>query len=321
MTRAFQIRRKSFALGILEELSVARSTDALCRAVERTAREVARASAGRLYLYDAETQQLTRQPSDGPPSVLELSGRALAAQCAAACQPLLEEGERPTAVALPLVHHAALAGVLEIEDMRLPPHESLLETLGELCTVSAALLASVSEIEGLERLQARTQDGLVRAQEALEPASAGHVARVGAVSAELASLLDLSTRARRLLWEAAQYHDVGRLLLAGNSPADIERHHARAGAEYLRENPRLAPVAALVEAHHLPYDAAAHVPLEGWVLALAEDLEEARRQADGRPAAEWIGRFVDARADIHHPDAVDALRELLRRSRLATLYP
>lgn len=326
--QTLQIRRKSFTVQLLQELSLARTAAALVQAVERRAGELAVADRVRLYAYDAEAQALVRADAEGRAERVALTDADLAAQCAAACQPLAATEGALTHLAFPLMLHGTLAGVLLVAEAHLPAHEALLESLGELCGVAVVLLQMVGEIEDQERFQIRTQDVLVRAVEGLAPGRAGHVTRLGILASDLAALLDMSPRQRRILWQAAQYHDVGRVVLCGSDPADVDRHHPGAGADYLGVCRALQPVARLVEAHHARYDGSGQppglagdaVPLEGWILALAEDVEGAYRLHDGEPPGTWIPEFLAARRAVHHPSALEALRMLYETGRLAHLY-
>jgi response regulator RpfG family c-di-GMP phosphodiesterase len=226
-------------------------------------------------------------------------------------------------LALPVTRHGALVGVLSLTHTL--GHVDRMDALTELCQVTAVMDPFIVRREDFQTFTTRTQDLLIRAVEFVTPEGDGHVLRVAHVASELAALLDLSARTRQLLWQASLYHDVGKLVLAGADASEVHRFHAGAGADFLRATVALQPVAALVETHQERWDGSGvphglkgdAVPIEGWVLALAEDLDEFRHRHRQLAFADWIERFYDGPAASHHPEAVEALSTLVDAGKLA----
>ena len=196
----------------------------------------------------------------------------------------------------------------------------------ELSEVSGLMQDSAVRAEETAALVSHTEELLVRAVENMARGGEGHIARVGQLAAEVATLMDLSSKSRQLILKAAQYHDVGKLILMGVPLNELERTHAQVGADYLRGTRVLRDLAPVVEAHHERYDGSGprgwkgeQVSVEAWVLALAEDLEEFRLANPSQPVAVQIRSFFEGPANHHHPAAVDALGGLLVSGRLEQL--
>jgi hypothetical protein len=323
---------RNFALFALRELSMARTTERLVAVTERLAHEVS-GSEARLFGYDAERQVLVRMGADGGTDLVDLSGDTLAGRCQLAGRTLVEgpPAQGPSqdhAAAFPLHRYGVMVGVLTVARSPVPFHRDLVETLEELCAVAAHLGELVAGLEDADEYMARTRDVLVRSVEGLSPGQEGHVMRVTRVAAELATGLDLSARSRQLLWQAAQYHDVGKVILAGDAPSEIKSFHFRAAAEFLQSSRALRPVAEVLDGIHRWHRDSSRgqggwpddVPLESWILAMAEDLEDVYLTHDRKPIDDWIGGFLEQCRPSHHPAVADALRTLVGTGRLQSIY-
>ena len=196
----------------------------------------------------------------------------------------------------------------------------------ELSEIAGLMQDSALRAEDTNAFVSRTEDLLVRAVESISRGVQGHIARVGQLASEIATLMDLSSKSRQLILKATQYHDVGKLILQGQPQPELDRMHAQVGADYLRGTRLLRDLAPIVEAHHERYDGSGprgwkgeQVSVEAWVLALAEDLEEFRLANPNQPVAVQIRSFFEDNANHHHPAAVDALGGLLVSGRLEQL--
>lgn len=316
-------------IAALEELCLARGLSQFTDAVERLAAEIAGSRPVRLYRFDASAGVLDR-PGMLEAAVLVAGGTPLG-RCAlegavtsgvADDDPLARAaGVQRHHTALPLIRHGSVAGVLDVVHADPTLAAEVVSQLQDLCRVAASIQPFAADREDFQAFSARTQDLLIRAVEQLTPEGEGHVLRVARLAAELAEQLDLSTHARSQLWQACLYHDVGKLALAGSPPADVERLHASAGADFLASSASLRAAAPIVAAHHERYDGSgaplglrgADIPLTAAILALAEDFDEFACAHADVSDEDWLHDFYEARAPHHHPDVVEALTELLDR--------
>ncbi len=197
-------------------------------------------------------------------------------------------------------------------------------------------VGQLRERAGAKFLRRQSDQFVQRALETLQGPE--HLTSVAQVVQDLGGLLSLPIQTRRVLQMAALYHDVGFLVSCQGgdwnlrsgplSEADVQTH-AVVGADYLLEFPEFSEVSGLVRYHHERYDGtgplAKHsneLPIECWVLVLAEDLVEHRERRLADPAKallgreDWIRSFFDGCGDHHHPAVVDALGGLLVAGRL-----
>lgn len=238
--------------------------------------------------------------------------------------PLLDfAGDLKEAVAFPVKLYGTPVGVVVAVN---PASQEPSISWEELSEVAGLMQDAALRAEDSLALISRTEDLLVRAVEGTARGIEGHIARVGQLAAEIATLMDLSSKARQLILKASLYHDVGKLILAGQPAAEQQKMHAQVGAEYLRGTRVLRDLAPIVEAHHERYDGSGprgwkgdEVSIEAWVLALAEDLEEFRLANPNMPVAVQIRSFFEGPANHHQPAAVDALGGLLVSGRLEQL--
>lgn len=301
---------------LVEEMALARTRAAFAAAFEEAARHWGPAEGARFYEHRLGEGALVFGADD---VAVALDAATLPGACALVWQPVPGDG-RPhpglegagETLALPVLIHGSLRGVLAVAAPALPPEA--VERLSRLCDAAGLIFESACRQEELSRYMARSEELFVKAVEGLGD-GAGHVVRVGRLASEIGKQLDFTHRAGELLWQAAQWHDVGKLALQGRTPFEIEQHHAQAGGAFLRSFPSLRELAPLVEVHHERYDGTGFpqglsgdaVPLEGWVLSAAEDLAEFKGDAQD---------FLHERVGAHHPEVLRALRELLAAGQL-----
>ncbi len=317
---------------VLQELSLARSMVAFAESLEFISEEVSGCEEALYFRYDAVAQVLVRH-SEGRESQVEVSEGTLPGFCALNCEAVNTKEENlpvpgaqsevQSAQCVPMRRYGSTVGVLALIN---PGPTMSVAQLEEIAEVAAVTQEFVARTEDLTAFTARTEELLVQAVERREASEAGHVMRVAHLASELGELLDMSSTSRQLIWRAAQYHDVGKLIMAGRPAAELERLHSTAGADYLRGSRVLRELAPLVEAHHERYDGTGFphgkkgdaVPIEGWVLALAEDLVEFQQQR-GSLGEKSVEAFLSERASVHHPAVIDALGGLLVSGRLQDL--
>lgn len=330
-----RLAARSLAEGALEELSLAPSPEALWAVLERQASALSGYAQACFQPYREEGMELLA--TDGAAVPLEagtLEGwaalyrtpaswyRGQARPPAAPEPPDAEEAR----MCLPVVRYGRLLGVLTLREGTTPPPQHL-DRLGELVQAAALMERFLASERRSAAFASQAVDLLVTALEALDPEQREHTDRVARLAGELARLLDLPAETRERLWWAARAHDLGMLRLSGAPAEEARRLHPLAGADFLRSGELLADLAPLVEGHHERYDGTGvpyglggeALPLEGWVLALAEDLEEIRMQGD-HDYGSWLRLFFAERAAHHHPAVVDALGGLADSGRLEGLF-
>lgn len=202
--------------------------------------------------------------------------------------------------------------------------ESEPSKLEGLSTVKKALGSIGEKVRRQDRISQfvdRSKELWVQASEA--QGKKGHVERILRLSSALAEMLDLSAQVQAELVQAAQYHDIGQLATADPKTAQARRDHPLIGASLLNCHPDLHGVATLVETHHERYDGSGlpkglsgnEVPLEGWVLALTEDVVEQWENSLEKFETK-VQNFFEGPAKHHHPDVVDALCGLVDSGKL-----
>lgn len=279
---------------LLNELSLNRTTAAFAESVERLAGELG-SKEPRFYLYDLKKGCLQRGEQSLP-----VDGNTLAGSCALYC----ERVSGPEGVALPVTRFGSLVGVLQGS-----------EALPDLAGAAGMMLETIRQREQSRKCLETLQGVLVQVVDRVAPGGNGHTERVALLATELATLMDLSVQSRQELWDAAHYHDIGWLGRGGESET-----HAAQGAGLLERSAALKPLARLVASHHLRYPAEGVIPVEAWVLSLAEDLDEFFSQRRNLPLPFRTSEFYAQHAPHHHPEVVDALSGLVDSGRLAQIY-
>jgi HD domain len=326
-------------LDYAEQLSLARNLTQLVDQAEALAREVSGASQACLYRYELSSSLLfeagSRAAQDPPGFAAEsiLPGRCaleweLQSQAVHTSDAARLPGFEPfdgVLLSLPVLHRGTLRGVLSVGGDHFDDEQ--IAELAQLARVLALMVESAASKQDIMALSNHMQAILVPAIESCPGIRSGHIARIASLVSELGTLLDLSARSRQLLWQAAHYHDVGKLKLQGATAWEIEQRHTQVGAELLAECRPLAQLAPLVASHHERYDGSGfpehkkgdELPLEAWVLSLAEDLEEYCSQNAQQPIDEVLRSFFEQRQGSHHPLVLDALCGLTDNGRLETL--
>jgi hypothetical protein len=286
---------------VVAELSLASSPAEFGRRLEQLATRLTGAGQPTFLAYQQHCDQLISH--DG--SALAIAEDSLAGRCALYQENLATPDQ---GLALLVRSGGSLGGVLLLAS---PADGDLLEELVEL---AGSLYSGAVRREEEARYQSASLDLMIRAAELLPQVGAGHVGRVARLVYELAVQLDLASQDRQRLWQAAHYHDVGWLTLPDSERAAL---HPQAGAAFLEACPGLRSLAPLVESHHERYDGsgfphgrrADQLPLEAWLLALAEHAAE-RRHA--------LGELLEGRG-LHHPEALHVLGGLHKSGRLEML--
>ena len=196
------------------------------------------------------------------------------------------------------------------------------ETILEMQKTADELYPALSYIktrEDLDDLEMHFSDMVIRGVESCTVEGSGHVHRVAALCSELSAIMDIPENVRRNLWKGAIFHDVGKILLQGRAPWEIERFHPKEGGSYLRSVRILKEIATLVETSHERYDGSGFpsglagdmVPIEAWILALAEDLEEFSQNNKTGFFEDMLRQFFLNHAESHNPLVVEALGVLI----------
>jgi hypothetical protein len=290
----------------LGELSLSRTTPQFVANVEKVAEELF-CVAPKFYLYHLTGTLLIDDEQNRVP----VDEGSLAGRAALYCESVSEGGR----VAVPVTHFGSLVGVLEAQ--------SAPGALEELAPLVGLVYDAVRSQEEERSMLATTQELLVQATDRALPEGSGHVERVAQLATRIAGLIDLSEQSQQELWDAAYYHDLGCLPLQGKAFDVIRAQHAEVGARLLEASGALSHLAPLVASHHLRYSDTKNperIPLEAWVLALAEDLDEFLTERRYQGWEESTREFYQERAPGHHPDVVDALSGLIDSGSLSAVY-
>ncbi|MBI3924142.1 MAG: HD domain-containing protein [Armatimonadetes bacterium] len=313
---------------LLEELSLAQDRRQFHTVLAQLARDVAESDRAVFHEFDAARDCLTAPDAEDVP----LGESSLPGRCALYLETLNAGGEIPglgrvaVATSLPVKRFGSLVGVLTVGRTNGAIPEEAQARLAELARLAGVVHQHVVEREEALGFQTRVQELLVQAVDLVDGEASGHMLRVSQLVARMASMLDLSVQASGRLWQAAQFHDIGRLILRGHP--EVRQHHPAAGAAFLAASRTLSELAPLVKAHHERYDGSGFpdglkgdaVSLEGWVLALAEHLDEFWTENRSLDYEQKLRLFFEEEARPHHPAAIDALSGLVDSGWLAKLY-
>ena len=307
--------RDTFKLDWLRKLAVTSNYRELTVAMEQIAAQLAGpTAAATFYDYDFQGWCLRCQNQRIP-----LDNETLAGRCALEAEIRRENGQ----IALPVWRFGSLAGVLVVSG---GPDELPLAELEALADGFALVIELQLELDRLRKSLTGFQELSVTAVENLPDCYTGHIAAVCQLTADLADYLDLSQQARERLWNAAQYHDVGRLILQGSLPAEIEHRHAEAGADFLERGGWSSDLVTLVRTHHERFDGTGPLGLKGdqlsieqHILTLAEAFEDFLALNPHVEFKTKVGIFFQEKGRFHHPDVLDSLAGLVDSGRLDRL--
>lgn len=308
----------------LERLFISRTVAQFQENLEKLTTEVTSGSGALYYTFDSDNFKLFRQGQPVP-----VDDDSQPGSCALLREEITEgksipgwSGSPDGAVSVPVRYYGELVGVLTV----IPGSSSngnLLELSRQLADLAGVVGEQVALKEDTEVFSGRSRDVMVQAVEALAGGK-GHVKRVARLCTELAAFLDLSAQVKADLFQAAHYHDVGLLMLSDRSPFEARQAHCQAGGDFLRCSRNLRQLVQLVESHHERYDGSGFpkgasgddLPIDCWVLALAEALDEYWHDSKLTDYTTKLQVFFDEHAPTHHPEVVDALCGLVDSGRL-----
>ncbi len=177
-----------------------------------------------------------------------------------------------------------------------------------------------------------TLAALSQVTEARDPYTAGHQVRVGALSTALGTRLDIDADLVRLIGQAGDVHDVGKIALASEiliKPgrlSDLEmrmvRRHSSVGHEILAQASLPWPIPEVALQHHERLDgsgypgglAASEIGLPARIVAVADVIEAMSSHRPYRPVVgkEEALAFVEANAGtLFDTDVVAVARDVL----------
>jgi HD-GYP domain-containing protein (c-di-GMP phosphodiesterase class II) len=191
---------------------------------------------------------------------------------------------------------------------------------------------SSNPLEHIEQGYPEALKALVAAVEARDSYTAGHSARVAALSVELGVKLKLGPEALRHLAQGALLHDIGKIGIPDrilNKPGRLDpeerawiEQHPVIGSDLVRSAPSLRDAVDVVHHHHERIDgngypdklAGSAIPLHARIAAVADvwdALTTDRAYRKGWPPEEALAHIVAGRGTHLDPGCVDALVELL----------
>jgi HD-GYP domain-containing protein (c-di-GMP phosphodiesterase class II) len=195
--------------------------------------------------------------------------------------------------------------------------------------VSGALLMRERQRRiAAERLAAAVLETLLRANDANDAETGGHVRRVARYALILADAADLDLREQRNVERVALFHDVGKISEAlfdiihdhsALTPAEREavRTHPRRGADVLAPLAAFYPQLSIgVLSHHERWDGTGYpralrgdaIPLVARIVSIADAFDAItyhRRYRSARSVDEAVEKLVGGRGTQFDPDLVD----------------
>jgi|GEM_PF-385013 len=185
-------------------------------------------------------------------------------------------------------------------------------------------------IEELRHSRQETIEGLAKAMELHDSPTAGHVRRMGAVSAFLGARLGLDSEQVEILRAAAPMHDIGKIgtpaeilrkpgPLTEDERTEMERHTVRGYEIFKNFESDLAQTAAVIAfTHHERYDGSGYprglageeIPIGGRIAAVADVFDALLDDRSYRPAMsvdEAIEVIKEGRGTHFDPQVVDVL--------------
>ncbi len=235
--------------------------------------------------------------------------------------------EADNAAVVPVREYGKCIGVILMMDKPGGFTNEGLEEIQQIADELHPVLSYINMREELEDLEVHFADMISRMVDSCTIEGSGHTHRVAALCSELSAIMDIPERTRRKLWKGAIFHDVGKILLQGRQPWEITRFHSREGASYLRSIRVLMDVAHIVETSHERFDGSGFpsglagdvVPIEAWILAFAEDLEEFSHNNKTGFFEDMLRQFFVNNCESHHPSVVEALSVLANTDSLENI--
>ena len=211
-----------------------------------------------------------------------------------------------------------------------PPCRAMIRIVGvAVGAVGGALLMRERQRRiAAERLAAAVLETLLRAIDANDAETGGHVRRVARYALILADAADLDLREQRNVERVALFHDVGKI---SEALFDIIHDHSALTPderEAVRTHPRrgadvLAPLAAFypklstgVLSHHERWDGSGYpralrgdaIPLVARIVSIADAFDAItyhRRYRSAKSVDEAVAKLMDGRGTQFDPDLVD----------------
>jgi len=186
----------------------------------------------------------------------------------------------------------------------------------------------------LERISTATLEVLVNALEAKDPYLRGHSARVGDLSANIATEMGLREEEIDHIRMAGRLHDLGKIGTRDAvvnkegplTPDEFEhvKQHVIIGAQILAPLAHLGHIVAMVKSHHERWDGTGYpdglrgeeVPLGGRIIGAAEvydALTTARPYQEKMTPEQAVERMADLSGTVLDPKVYDALVRIVGR--------
>ncbi len=224
----------------------------------------------------------------------------------------------------PIKAYGKTVALLILSDKKGGFSDKDISTLKEMEEEISIAIRWVQNKKNLTSLTQKCGEFMIKATDQMTSEGEGHCIRVATISSEIAQRLDVSDISRKRLWTASMLHDIGKVLMAGRDMWEIERFHPTLGGDFLRHIPLWKDVAYMVETSHERYDGSGYpkgikgddLPLENWILTLAEDIEEFNFENSSKLFEDMIFSFYSQRAESHHPECIEALTSLVNDSTL-----
>ena len=163
-------------------------------------------------------------------------------------------------ICLPLVYSNRIIGVLELRSKKKQFSQDDIVLLNDLSSQMAVAIENWRLNEDAEKTYVETLNALALAVEARDPYTRGHSKRVGDYSVKIAEAFGLDEETRKLLRDASNIHDIGKigvsdeilLKISSLKPEEFKliQEHPVIGESILKPIRSLAGLCDLVRHHH-----------------------------------------------------------------------
>ncbi len=344
------LREEGELISAIQQLSLARSVADIQAIVRRTARRLSGADGATLVLRDGDLCYYADEDAIAPlwkgqrfPMSACISGWVMMHRESAMLPDIYADARipadayRPTFVkSLLMVPIRQLDPIGAIGNYWAEPHEPSDREVMLLQALADSTAVAMENVRMMEELELARRDSLVRLAIAAEYRDDGtheHPQRVGRTAMQLAQVLGVDDAQARLIGQAAELHDVGKLSIpdaillkqARLAADEFERlkTHTTAGAAILggSHSTLMQPAEQIALTHHERWDGSGYpnglsgedIPITGRIVALADVFDALTHPRPYKPAWSIDATMSEIRAlqgRQFDPSVVSAFMEL-----------
>lgn len=195
-----------------------------------------------------------------------------------------------------------------------------IENANILAQQAAVALNNSFYIKNLQNFFIYSVETIIAALENLEPKYKGHIPRVARYCTTLAREIGIKGKELETIWQAAYFHDLGKLKSKRDIFLQGKDLHPVIGAGMIEKIKLLEKAAPIVKYHHEKYDGSGFpeglkgkdIPLGSRILSLVEDYEEFMIRHDkSMDAGEIKEKFYNDFRAKHDPELMEKFYRLI----------